>query len=81
MSRGWGWLAERNVPETFRPTVFGFYSTAFGVNLEEAAVADFKYVNFCNLFLTHQKNNVEKKEMILYTDGSAYVNDLLFLTW
>jgi len=46
LSRGWGWLADRNVPENFRPTVFGMYSSAFGVNLEEAAVADFKYVKF-----------------------------------
>ena len=42
MSRGWGWLAERQVPETFRPTIFGLYSTAFGVNLEEAVISDLK---------------------------------------
>lgn len=42
MSRCWGWLAERQVPETFRPTIFGLYSTAFGVNLEEAVVSDLK---------------------------------------
>jgi hypothetical protein len=44
MSRCWGWLAERPVPETFRPTVFGAYSSAFGVNIEEALISDFKYV-------------------------------------
>lgn len=42
MSRGWGWLAERQVPETLRPTIFGLYSTAFGVNLDEAVISDLK---------------------------------------
>jgi phosphatidylserine decarboxylase len=44
MSKGWGWLAERPVPTTMRPTVYGLYSKAFGVNLEEAVDSDFKYV-------------------------------------
>lgn len=44
MSRCWGWLAERPLPETFRPTIYGLYSFTFGVNLEEAVVSDFKYV-------------------------------------
>jgi phosphatidylserine decarboxylase len=42
MSRGWGWLAERQVPESLRPSIFGLYSSAFGVNLEEAVVSDLK---------------------------------------
>jgi phosphatidylserine decarboxylase len=46
MSKGWGWLAERPVPETMRPAVYGLYSSAFGVNLEEALDADLKYVEF-----------------------------------
>jgi hypothetical protein len=42
MSRGWGWLADRQVPVTLRPSIFGLYSTAFGVNLEEAVQSDLK---------------------------------------
>ncbi|XP_070500330.1 phosphatidylserine decarboxylase proenzyme, mitochondrial isoform X1 [Chironomus tepperi] len=52
MSRGWGWLAERQVPETFRPTIFGLYSTAFGVNLEEAVVSDLKHYRSLSDFFT-----------------------------
>lgn len=44
MSRCWGWLAERPLPETFRPTIYGLYSATFGVNLEEAVISDLKYV-------------------------------------
>lgn len=44
MSRCWGWLAQRPVPETFRPTVYGMYTSTFGVNLDEAVIADLKYV-------------------------------------
>lgn len=42
MSRGWGWMAERRIPVPFRPTVYGAYSTAFGVNINEAMDPDFK---------------------------------------
>lgn len=42
VSRGWGWLADCRVPESLRPTVYGFYSTTFGVNLEEAASSDLR---------------------------------------
>lgn len=44
MSRGWGWMAERRIPIPFRPTVYGAYSTAFGVNINEAMDPDFKCV-------------------------------------
>ncbi|XP_062559597.1 uncharacterized protein LOC134224275 isoform X2 [Armigeres subalbatus] len=42
MSRAWGWLADCRVPTPARPLVYGLYSTAFGVNIEEAASSDFK---------------------------------------
>lgn len=42
VSRGWGWLAECRVPIPIRPLVYGCYSAAFGVNLSEAAIPDFK---------------------------------------
>ncbi|XP_037036970.1 phosphatidylserine decarboxylase proenzyme, mitochondrial isoform X1 [Bradysia coprophila] len=42
ISRGWGWLADCRVPIPIRPIVYGCYSTAFGVNIEEAAASDFK---------------------------------------
>lgn len=32
------------MPETFRPTIYGLYSSTFGVNLEEALISDLKYV-------------------------------------
>lgn len=45
VSRGWGWMADRHIPTPFRSTVYGVYSTAFGVNLNEAMDPDFKYVS------------------------------------
>ena len=42
MSRCWGWLADCRVPTPARPLVYGMYSSAFGVILEEAASSDFK---------------------------------------
>lgn len=52
MSRAWGWLAERQVPETIRPSIYGLYSTAFGVNLEEAVVSDLKHYRSLSEFFT-----------------------------
>ncbi|XP_059619781.1 phosphatidylserine decarboxylase proenzyme, mitochondrial isoform X2 [Phlebotomus argentipes] len=51
-SRCWGWMAERRVPIPLRPTVFGAYSTAFGVNLDEAEVPDLKSYRSLSEFFT-----------------------------
>ena len=51
-SRAWGWLAQCNVPEVLRPTIYGLYATAFGVKMEEAVVPDLKYAKFILLMLT-----------------------------
>lgn len=42
LSRGFGWMADCRIPTPFRPIIYGGYSTAFGVNLDEAASSDFK---------------------------------------
>lgn len=84
MSRGWGWIAERNVPESFRPSIYGLYSAAFGVNLEEALISDLKYVHqplFIS-FWNEIKFVVEPPEPIfnLFRSkafGDAYVNWLM----
>ncbi|CRL02264.1 CLUMA_CG015313, isoform A [Clunio marinus] len=52
MSRCWGWLAERPVPEKIRPTIFGLYATTFGVNLEEAVISDLKHYRSLAEFFT-----------------------------
>ncbi|KAG5681798.1 hypothetical protein PVAND_011206 [Polypedilum vanderplanki] len=52
MSRCWGWLADREVPEILRPSIFGIYSSSFGVNLEEAVVSDLKYYRSLSEFFT-----------------------------
>lgn len=36
ISRTWGWLADCHIPTLIRPVVYGAYSNAFGVNIEEA---------------------------------------------
>lgn len=42
LSRCWGWFADCRVPIPLRPSIYGVYSTTFGVNLEEAATSDLK---------------------------------------
>ncbi|XP_026463031.1 phosphatidylserine decarboxylase proenzyme, mitochondrial-like isoform X3 [Ctenocephalides felis] len=41
-SRCFGWLADCRVPTPLRPVVYGCYASAFGVNMQEALVTDFK---------------------------------------
>lgn len=42
MSRCFGWLADRQVPENARPLIYGLYSQMFGVNIHEALITDYK---------------------------------------
>lgn len=44
MSRTWGWLADCRIPIPMRPIVYGAYSTAFGVNINEASNPNLKWV-------------------------------------
>ncbi|XP_031630880.1 phosphatidylserine decarboxylase proenzyme, mitochondrial [Contarinia nasturtii] len=54
ISRGWGWLADCRVPTIIRPVVYGAYSTAFGVNIEEAENTNFKDYRSISEFFTRQ---------------------------
>ncbi|XP_055547928.1 phosphatidylserine decarboxylase proenzyme, mitochondrial isoform X3 [Wyeomyia smithii] len=59
MSRCWGWLADCRVPMPARPLVYGLYSTAFGVNIEEAATTDLKnYRSLAEFFTRSLKEDV-----------------------
>lgn len=69
MSRCWGWLAERPVPETFRPTIYGLYSSTFGVNLEEAADSDLKYVETFSIRLDSRSGFVELDGLTMFHHG------------
>uniref|UniRef100_A0A1B0CIY5 Phosphatidylserine decarboxylase proenzyme, mitochondrial n=1 Tax=Lutzomyia longipalpis TaxID=7200 RepID=A0A1B0CIY5_LUTLO len=51
-SRCWGWMAERRIPIPLRPTIYGAYSTTFGVNIDEAEVSDFKNYRSLSEFFT-----------------------------
>lgn len=52
LSRAWGWLAACHIPENFRPYIYGWYSNAFGVNIDEALYPDFKHYNSLSEFFT-----------------------------
>lgn len=53
ISRTWGWFADCHVPVPIRPIVYGAYSSAFGVNIEEAQNPNLRYVIICSiLFLS-----------------------------
>ncbi|XP_036323240.1 phosphatidylserine decarboxylase proenzyme, mitochondrial [Rhagoletis pomonella] len=52
ISRCWGWLAACYVPVSLRPYIYGWYSSIFGVNLEEALHPDYKYYNSLAEFFT-----------------------------
>ncbi|XP_075156882.1 phosphatidylserine decarboxylase [Haematobia irritans] len=52
LSRAWGWLAACYIPENLRPFIYGMYSNAFGVNIEEALYPDFRHYNSLSEFFT-----------------------------
>jgi len=52
VSRCWGWLADCRIPKPCRPLIYGFYSTAFGVNIAEAAEQDYKHYRSLAEFFT-----------------------------
>lgn len=41
-SRTWGWIAERQLPESLRSPILGLYTKIYNVNLNEAASSNFK---------------------------------------
>uniref|UniRef100_A0A6M2DZ83 Phosphatidylserine decarboxylase proenzyme, mitochondrial n=1 Tax=Xenopsylla cheopis TaxID=163159 RepID=A0A6M2DZ83_XENCH len=51
-SRCFGWLAECRVPTPLRPVVYGFYASAFGVNMQEALITDFKQYRSLSAFFS-----------------------------
>uniref|UniRef100_A0A1I8NB19 Phosphatidylserine decarboxylase proenzyme, mitochondrial n=1 Tax=Musca domestica TaxID=7370 RepID=A0A1I8NB19_MUSDO len=52
LSRAWGWLAACHIPENFRPYIYGWYSNAFNVNIEEAKYPDYKHYKSLSEFFT-----------------------------
>lgn len=68
MSRAWGWLADCRVPTPARPLLYGLYSTAFGVNIEEAASSDFKNYRSLAEFFTRSL-----KEDVRYVDPKSCI--------
>ncbi|KAF2901070.1 hypothetical protein ILUMI_05126 [Ignelater luminosus] len=58
-SRCWGWIADKRLPESLRPYIYGLYSNTFGVNLSEAAEEDFKsYPSLADFFARALKEGV-----------------------
>ncbi|KAF5286181.1 hypothetical protein FQR65_LT12939 [Abscondita terminalis] len=47
VSRCWGWLADKQMPEWIRPYMYGLYTFTFGVDITEAANEDYK--SYCSL--------------------------------
>lgn len=43
ISRMWGWIADKQLPENIRPFVYKLYADTFKVNLSEARYEDLKY--------------------------------------
>ncbi|XP_017140816.1 phosphatidylserine decarboxylase proenzyme, mitochondrial [Drosophila miranda] len=52
ISRCWGWLAACYMPTTLRPYVYGWYSSAFNVNLSEAQYPEYEHYNSLAEFFT-----------------------------
>ncbi|CAO1405166.1 unnamed protein product [Diamesa tonsa] len=73
MSKCWGWLADCQVPTSMRPTVYGLYSSTFGVNLQEAAIEDLKhYRSLAEFFARSIKDNcrtIESNCVVSPADG------------
>lgn len=76
ISRCWGWLAACYMPVPLRSYVYGWYSQAFGVNLQEALHDDYKYYNSLADFFTRPlKEGVriidEKSPLVSPADGKV----------
>lgn len=54
ISRTWGWFADCHVPVPIRPIVYGAYSSAFGVNIEEAQNPNLRDYRSISEFFTRQ---------------------------
>ncbi|KAL1505820.1 hypothetical protein ABEB36_005293 [Hypothenemus hampei] len=59
ISRCWGYLADKKLPEFARPLVYETYAKAFGVNLDEALHGDLKhYPSLADFFARPLKEGV-----------------------
>ncbi|XP_030369652.1 phosphatidylserine decarboxylase proenzyme, mitochondrial [Scaptodrosophila lebanonensis] len=52
ISRCWGWLAACYMPEPLRPYVYGWYSSTFNVNINEALYPDYGHYSSLAQFFT-----------------------------
>ncbi|XP_076252208.1 phosphatidylserine decarboxylase isoform X2 [Rhynchophorus ferrugineus] len=59
VSRVWGFLADKRIPEFARPFVYSAYAKTFGVNISEAQYEDWKhYPSLADFFTRPLKDNV-----------------------
>ncbi|KAJ9591930.1 hypothetical protein L9F63_001532, partial [Diploptera punctata] len=57
--RAWGWIANKELPTSMRPWLYGYYASTFGCNLEEAANQDLKtYRSLAEFFCRSLKDGV-----------------------
>ncbi|RZC43127.1 phosphatidylserine decarboxylase proenzyme [Asbolus verrucosus] len=61
ISRWWGWIADKQLPEFLRPLVYGLYANTFGVNLSEALHEDLRsYPSLADFFARALKDGIRK---------------------
>ncbi|XP_025829030.1 phosphatidylserine decarboxylase proenzyme, mitochondrial isoform X2 [Agrilus planipennis] len=61
VSRWWGWLADKHIPESLRPLVYNLYIKTFGVDLSEAANQDLgSYRSLADFFSRPLKEGVRE---------------------
>lgn len=59
MSRCWGWLAACYMPNPLRPYIYGWYSSIFKVNIDEALYPDYNhYTSLAEFFTRPLKEGV-----------------------
>lgn len=58
LSRAWGWVSDRNVPEYLRSWVYGQYSSVFSVNLDEMVGNFTDYNSLAQFFTRRLKDGV-----------------------
>ena len=76
MSRAWGWLTNRQLPEWAREPILGLYARAFNCNLEEALDGNLKnYPCLAEFFRRKLKNEVrpidEASTVVSPSDGTV----------
>ncbi|GLH05132.1 Phosphatidylserine decarboxylase proenzyme, mitochondrial [Gryllus bimaculatus] len=78
LSRGWGWICNKELPVKYRESVYLKYAQMFNVNIQEAASEDLSsYTSLCDFFCRPLKEGIrpiDSKENVVSPADGAVLN-------